>query len=494
MGNNDIKVKDLSTTSSISTDNKLMLLTDEANNTVQNITVENALANIISSNANNSLSVGSDKKLYTPDISGEVGDLDNLITTDKIDIVSAINEVKGDTNAITGAVVPASKGWLEEGEIYQKANWYGEKLYNDVYTYNHSTNITGIDTIIPADYTEVGTPTISAAGIASGFSASNYLTKDLNLSGNSLRIRVPFNVTNVSKTQQLISNSNFQLRLLYVSGNTALYPSLYVTDGVHTAQPRTSNYSIQANTDYVVEIEYKHNVSVEIKLYSASGVLLDSAYSTSSIVTSAVIPNSTLTTKIGSSGGSDYLEGSIDLCGVRIEADFGIYRPILQIPYNLSSTGSKIVDVAYRDRVVDVFEQYGSANYYTIDEVNQNATLPMGEIYGFIEQTKDNFSVPAYGNQDIGVTIPFDTFTYPCPDDGYIYCNNIQITAGGSFDLSISRNGQSSLLISFGGISVDASVQIPFIYPVEKGDVVQINCSSTSGTYPTLYFVPKEGV
>ena len=58
----------------------------------------------------------------------------------------------------------------------------------------------------------------------------------------------------------------------------------------------------------------------------------------------------------------------------------------IEIPYTLSKTGSKIVDVAYRDRVIDLYEQEGQAGYYTIDEPNKNFTLPMGEIYGMIEK------------------------------------------------------------------------------------------------------------
>lgn len=203
----------------------------------------------------------------------------------------------------------ALKGYLESGRSYAD-----DTLYRDVYQYNHSK-------FDLSKFTVVGSPIITDDGIASGFSASNYLTKDLNLSGNSLKIRVPFKTTNVAKTQLLISNSNFQLRLIYVSASTALYPSLYVTDGVNTVQPRTSNYSIQANVDYFVEIEYKHNVSVDIKLYSASGVLLDSFYSTSSVNTSAVIPNTTLTTNIGSNASTGYLEGSIDLKAFSITID-----------------------------------------------------------------------------------------------------------------------------------------------------------------------------
>ena len=58
----------------------------------------------------------------------------------------------------------------------------------------------------------------------------------------------------------------------------------------------------------------------------------------------------------------------------------------IEIPYTLSKTGSKIVDAIYRDRVIDLYEQEGQAGYFTIDEANQNFTLPMGEIYGMIGQ------------------------------------------------------------------------------------------------------------
>ena len=54
----------------------------------------------------------------------------------------------------------------------------------------------------------------------------------------------------------------------------------------------------------------------------------------------------------------------------------------VEIPYTLSKTGSKIVDVAYRNKVQALYNQEGKADYYTIDETNQNFTLPMGEIYG----------------------------------------------------------------------------------------------------------------
>lgn len=39
-----------------------------------------------------------------------------------------------------------------------------------------------------------------------------------------------------------------------------------------------------------------------------------------------------------------------------------------------------------------MYEQYGYAPYYTIDEENQDFTLPMGELYGFYEKYKNSIN------------------------------------------------------------------------------------------------------
>ena len=67
-----------------------------------------------------------------------------------------------------------------------------------------------------------------------------------------------------------------------------------------------------------------------------------------------------------------------------------INNETVEIPYILSKTGSKIADVAYRDKVQELYAQNGYAPYYTIDETNQNFTLPMGEIYGMIASVNTN--------------------------------------------------------------------------------------------------------
>lgn len=77
----------------------------------------------------------------------------------------------------------------------------------------------------------------------------------------------------------------------------------------------------------------------------------------------------------------------IDLAKSYLKIRSEIVRPLFQIPYTLTKTGSKIVDVSNRELVQEIYNKNGCANYYTIDEVNHNFTLPMGEIYGTINKT-----------------------------------------------------------------------------------------------------------
>lgn len=60
----NIKVRDLTDTSSITSNNQLMVLTDDANNVVKNITVGDFNLNIISTDANNGITQGTDGNLY----------------------------------------------------------------------------------------------------------------------------------------------------------------------------------------------------------------------------------------------------------------------------------------------------------------------------------------------------------------------------------------------------------------------------------------------
>lgn len=101
----DIKVRDLRQTDIIENENKLMVLVDDDLNLVKNITKEEFLTNVISSTENNALVQESDGNLYvnTSEIADsvqtlddkfteQIGDLTDLTTEDKTNLVAAINE------------------------------------------------------------------------------------------------------------------------------------------------------------------------------------------------------------------------------------------------------------------------------------------------------------------------------------------------------------------------------------------------------------------
>lgn len=104
----DIKVRDLRQTDIIENENKLMVLVDDDLNLVKNITKEEFLTNIISSTENNALVQETDGNLYvnTSEIADDlatlsdevdtietnIGNLTDLTTTDKTNLVAAINE------------------------------------------------------------------------------------------------------------------------------------------------------------------------------------------------------------------------------------------------------------------------------------------------------------------------------------------------------------------------------------------------------------------
>jgi len=103
---------------------------------------------------------------------------------------------------------------------------------------------------------------------------------------------------------------------------------------------------------------------------------------------------------------SVFAGGTLIFSGNKTGTDtYTIGGSTVSIPYVLSSTGSKIVDSAYRTDVQSVYEANGSALYYTIDETEQNVTLPMGEIYGFIRTANLRKPVEIYNNGAAGYKV-----------------------------------------------------------------------------------------
>ena len=242
-------------------------------------------------------------------------------------------------------------------------------------------NKTGLDVIKSDNYEKVGNPTVSNDGMLDGnfTDTSNYVLANISLGSISkLKINGSLIYTNQSIVQQVFNFNGNNLRLVIsATGSFALYSSALITSISGT---NLTNYS-NKKVNYEVIVDGTNVILLVItedNQFSASGTV-------SSIDYSGVTKCG-----IGSTyAGVEPYKGLIDLNAFKIYADGNlVYQPCLKIPYTLSNTGSKIVDVYARNRVQDLYEQTGEALYYTIDEENKNFTLPMGEVYGMIENTR----------------------------------------------------------------------------------------------------------
>ncbi len=266
-----------------------------------------------------------------------------------------------------------------------------EEAFANIQTNAHSTfNLSNFNVIGDLDITQ--------NGIASGFSTANYIKLPaLESEPQELEINCKFKGSSTSTAPQ---NQIFG----WYDGESSLFRVFwYLKNTIRldfTIPGATSlvslSYSGNINDEYIIRITYKNEV---LKLY----VNDELAGNYEGKVNLSCLTGTS--GKIGSQsiGGWYFGNGLIDLKYFNIKVNGEtIYSGNktgvdvinnIEIPYTLSKTGSKIVDAVYRDRVQDVYSQYGSAMYYTLDEGNKNFTLPMGEIYGMIEQKADETAV-----------------------------------------------------------------------------------------------------
>lgn len=273
-----------------------------------------------------------------------------------------------------------------------------------------SGNKTGIDTIKPDDYTVVGTPTISADGVASGLNnSSNKINQLIDVSGfynHNLRFTSrgivqkgkrtiffnfapTYNDTTLClycETNTFILNGQYlktddTTGTIWCSTGSTIYNNLFTDDNPHWCIA-TGEFNVSANT-YTITLTREddgQSISVSRTITDAKDNNASPRYFNGL---------TTATVYIGNNHWTDESD-TIDLNAFKIYVDGNlVYQPCLKIPYTESKTGSKIVNATYRDRVNDMADQFGSANYYTLDEDNGNFTLPMGELYGMIENKVD---------------------------------------------------------------------------------------------------------
>ena len=246
-----------------------------------------------------------------------------------------------------------------------------------------SGNKTGIDTIKPDDYTVTGTPAITDDGIASGFSTSKYIQ------GNNFNANKPFEIFVKVKTGMVASITQ---DILDTYGTNATGFILRVSDArVLVINPDETTYSsanLTANTDYLFKITYNGTNNLKVYLSANNGTSF-TLIADKTITTAFSTTQPTFLGIRGASTKANPWGGSIDLNAFKIYVDGDlVYQPCLKIPYTESKTGSKVVDSYYRDRVTDMYNQFGYAPYYTLSD--SDFTLPMGELYGLINKVEEN--------------------------------------------------------------------------------------------------------
>ena len=259
-----------------------------------------------------------------------------------------------------------------------------EKLFKQISERKHST-------FDPSKFTIVGSPTITDDGVVSGFSNSNYLklpqpivigqNKSWEVKYSSVipEVVVGNIITNSFTVGRVNTTGSFSVLLYMYNPTTQTYSNV----GVHLSN-LGANY---AGQKYNAVIKYDGVSTYSFILTLENGETRNATTTSQQYYNNInlYIGGDTLDTPIDLKHFSITVDGKEVFSGNKTGIDtVKINDTNVEIPYTLSKTGSKIVDVAYRDRVIDLYEQQGHARYYTIDEDNKNFTLPMGEIYGMI--------------------------------------------------------------------------------------------------------------
>ena len=293
------------------------------------------------------------------------------------------------------------------------------KIYSDILNYAHST-------FEKSKFTVVGSPTITDDGLLGTCSVNNGVTLNgitLNdLKGHSWRItgRSIYSDNNTAECIIKLSGSssnNYQAfgSVIVNWSQRQIWVRLKTGDsGSISTEGTKIQYSFNADVNVVdVGLEFDIDTGTYSLYFASDGATLVkvgewiSTSENKELYYINTAPSMLITVGMGSDG-DFYNKNLIDLKQISVWANgvpvfngnktgtdtYTINEEETQIPYTLSKTGSKIVDVYYRDLVQDLYSQTGEALYYTLDEQNQNFTLPMGEVYGMIEKKLDAEKTP----------------------------------------------------------------------------------------------------
>lgn len=259
-------------------------------------------------------------------------------------------------------------------------------------------NKTGLYVAMPDNYKVVGSPTISDDGILTNCPSQNdYLSATIPSLSQFEKVRIEFElkVKEVpSSTRGIFNIPNDENPATANNGTYAWLSSngfninLAYNSGSDNGTASNNNCPVAVGDFIKVVAEgYKNSVgSFKVSKNNQAFSELPLTY--------ANVCNFQEATKLflGITGTGRQMQtvAEFDINSFKIYGDDNlIYQPCLKIPYTETFEHPNVVDVKYRNRVQDLYEQTGEALFYTLDEQNQDFTLPMGDIYGMITKNRE---------------------------------------------------------------------------------------------------------
>ena len=335
-------------------------------------------------------------------------------------------------------------------------------VYSDILSYAHST-------FDSAKFNLQGSISVSSDGIASGFNSSNFLII------NGFEYTNKFIIKGQFKTGSYLNDD-----LTFLSGfdSDGTYSNLFEIK-LSNGKTSISISSDGSSFDIADSVQgtYQYNVSANyywMFQFTGSGYLFKISVDNITFVDDIVIdstskmfqpPKILLGVKKSSSSYIKPWNGTVNLKFIAITADdiplfygnktgadnYTVNSQLVIIPYILAKTGAKISDSYYRNRIETLYSANGIAPYYTIDETGNNFTLPMGEIYGMIQNVNHNvvsdnssliasYCMPDYTTEITGtvsgyITCNYDSFVVVWGHDSY----NVDVSAFVSPDNGITQ-------------------------------------------------------
>lgn len=294
-------------------------------------------------------------------------------------------------------------------------------------------NKTGIDIIKPDNYEVVGTPTITADGIASGFSNGNCLLVNLDnpITNKNKQLKIQSKAVLGEKTGNSIVLFHTNKTGTINSGFTVQISDTYKGIWINGYGYMPIMYNFQVGDTIEVEAIWDFQSFSETLNVLVNG---QTKLTKTATFTSAEFSVDRLSISGTPPNGSYAWSGSIDLNSFQIYVDDQlVYQPCLRIPYNKTNAGVKISNINYRDRIEDCYTYYNTANYFIIDEENELYQIPYDVPDGhcvIIAQERNGINLYEYNtnlectqtgsctaNTEFTFSIPYanDQYALSCP-------------------------------------------------------------------------------